>query len=55
MRPITTTILLAAVAVGFAEGSLAQFGTGSPMTVVPHEDGPAPARDLTWGLDENQP
>ena len=47
MRLITITILLAAVALGFSQGSSAQFGTGSPTTVTPHVDGPAPARDLT--------
>ena len=47
MRLITITILLAAAALGFSQGSSAQFGTGSPTTVTPHVDGPAPARDLT--------
>ncbi len=47
MRRITTEILIATVALGVVGTGLAQFGTGSPTEIVPHEDGPAPVRDLT--------
>ena len=47
MRRMTFSILFAATALGFSGVGFAQFGTGAPTTVEEHEDGPAPARDLS--------
>jgi hypothetical protein len=47
MRQIISSLLVATITLGFSGAAFAQYGTGSPVEVEPHEDGPAPARDLT--------